>query len=546
MRATVRQEQMGFLSKITGEDRRLAAAREAGKSEIIAKIVKDPTDLLRVISESPMAPFAQATGGPKRPVYIRQDPYKYSSLAHTNPGNRPDQIANTVVVRKLANSYDVARMCIRYLKREVRRVPGKIQPKDPNDRKNTTDQFKKRIREIEAFWHDEGGIGGPGVTFSKFENNILEAVLVDGVYCAYLNKAVTGDLISVLDIDSNTIKPIVDSYGWDPNGPAFQQWIMGIPGETFTWKEMLWYGPESCTWTPTHKAPLEYLISAVTSALRADQWNREWLTDGNVPSDYIALPPEWSVDEIAAYADFFDTMLAGDLSSRRKMKFFPAGSEMGKTNRKDADFGQFEMWLAKRTCGIFGVHPAQLGILDQLPRGDEQDALASVSKLGAAPLFEIRADIYNRVLREMGEPDLEYVNADDDTESSAARGQRLMVGAGGPWMSVNEARAEDGLPPDKDPESAKIRMTGQDANASGNKSKTGSTDGTTVKPRGVDKTARMAMFRWQTKAARALKDGKSLDFNFEHSSLDEETCGLIRQGLERAACEEDIAEAFAI
>lgn len=408
----------------------IAAARETARA---------------LISESPMlgAPLPQVENS-KPALYAFDRPIYYSTPQA--PTRHPDSLISVDMLRRLADTYDVLRSCIQHLKREVLSIPIAITARDDSD---TSEGTKTRIKEASQFFAALGGIGGAGKERAVFEGMVLEDVLVIGAAAVFYQRSRGGGLLEALAVDAATIRPCVDAYGWPgPGEKAYEQWVYGVQVASFTREQLRYAGLPTCarSWTPYFASPVEYLIHVVNSALRADHWNRAWLTDGNTPSDMIALPEEWTPEQIQAWAAYWDNMLAGSTADRQKTKFVPGGSErVGNPTRKDQEFSVFELWLLRRTCAIMGVQPASIGFVGEQYKVTQGESMDATTQFGAGPLLDYRKALYDEMLELLGYSDLECQNAQDADPKKAAEVGEIQIRSG--QRTPNELRKADGLDP---------------------------------------------------------------------------------------------------
>ena len=385
------------------------------------------------------------TGQSPYPLYAFDNPIWYSTPVP--PQRRPGSIVTVQTLRQLADNYDVLRSCIQHLKREVAAVPIQIVAKNEKDNGR---KIKRAIADAEAFFGQDGGLGGVGKRRAHFEGEIIEDISVVGAMAVFYQNARGGQLLEAVAIDAATIRPCVDAFGWPgPGGAVYEQWIWGVLTARFTREQLAYDGIASRSYTPFFASPVEWLINAVNSALRADDWNRRWLTDGNTPSEKLALPEAWTPDMVMQFAAYWDAKLAGDNAERQKTKFVPGGTaKVGSDSRKDQDFQEFELWLLRRTCAMMGVQPASLGFAGEQYKVSQNDSMESTSQFGAGVLLEFRKATYDDMLRRMGYGAmLECQNVTAREEKALERADRNQKLIGAPQKTINEGRKEEGLDP---------------------------------------------------------------------------------------------------
>lgn len=516
-----------LLQRVTTAEEQARVARDE-----MERTRAEVAELKRFIADSPAA--LGATGQGSRPIYVWDQPQRWATPQ--TPRRRPETLISVDDLRRLAEVYDVLRACINHLKREVAAVPIKIVARD----EEAGAAAPARIKEAEAWFETAGGCGGVGCRRDQFEGQLVEDLCVIGAAAVYYDKARNGQPYQAIAIDSSTIRPIVDAYGWQsPTGPAYEQWEQGRPVRTYSRAELYYDGIYPVTFSPYPKSPVEYLIFTITSALYADEWNRRWLTDGTAPADLIAVPETWTVDDIKSYAEWWDATMTGDIRKRAKVKFVPSGmNKLMNPTRHDQDFQEFEHTLALRVCAIFGVSPAAIGRQETLYKVAQHEALSHTSEFGAGVLLKWRDGLHTDMLARRGYPDLICQSVDKSEEDATSRTARLVAACGGPFLTINEARAQDGR--EGIPGGDVLLVSSSSSVRSPDDLMPDETQGaeaaeeTPADARQTEEHAR-ELSQWRKKALARLRDGRSLaDLPFTCHFLPEEDALAVRAQLAAA------------
>jgi hypothetical protein len=363
------------------------------------------------------------------------------------PKRRPGMNISLDVLRQLANSYDVLRSCINHLKREVSRVPISVVPKDLEDNSETT---RKTAKEALEFFTVRGGLGGIKTRRSAFEFQFIEDLCVIGAAAIHFTNRNNGKPYLIEAIDGATIRPVVDTFGHmsiNENAKVYEQWIMGIRVAEFDREELIFDGIYPSTVHPFFESPVYWLAHVIDSALMADMWNHDWLSDGTTVADMIALPENWNIEQIREWSVWWNLMLQGNLKKRQQTKWVPAGSQKVSSNtRKDQEFGEFEKWLMFRTCSLMGVDPSSIGYGTLQFKSAQDSAKRHTSDFGVGVLLSWRTELYNEILERLGYEDFQCVDVNSVEEAKTDRAERnaKLVLAG--IKTINESRADEGLP----------------------------------------------------------------------------------------------------
>ncbi len=196
---------------------------------------------------------------------------------------------------------------------------------------------------------------------------------------------------------------------------------------------------------------------SVNIALRRQIYQLQYYTEGNVPEALIGVPENWNPDQIRQFQAYWDSLNAGDTAERRHAKFVPGG--VAKTFvpvREPAMKDAFDEWLARIVCYVFSVPPSAFtGQVNRATADTAQDVALSE---GMAPLQLWVKHLIDRVLAEdFASPDLEFAwDQDKDTDPAQTASIASDYVRSG-IKSINEVRAELGLPPVKGGEVPKIQ-----------------------------------------------------------------------------------------
>lgn len=528
----------------------IASAAAAEASLATAQIM---TETFRaIVATSPVGQAPMAVGNSPFNVYAYNRPMDFTTPQ--DPNRRPRQVISVDMLRSLADRYDILRACIQHLKREVAAVPIQIVSKDSKD---DSDATKKRIKEAEAFFGMGGGLGGPGKMRGEFEGMCIEDLSVVGSAAIYYAPTLGGKPYEVFAIDAATIRPNVDGFGFPgPGQEVFEQWIYGTKVNGYTRDELNFMGlpTNARSYTPYYASPIEWLVMTVRSALKADEWNAAWLTDGNTPNTLIAAPESWTPTQMREYAEYFDALLAGDSKMRQKAKIVPAGTKAESQSRKDQDFKEFELWLLRRTCAIMGVQPASIGFAGEQYKVSQEDSMDSTSQFGAGVILDWRQAIYDDLLIRLGYDDLEARNVTDREEKATERATRNVALVGGGVKTINEARKDEGLDPIDGGDTlfvpGALRPLDQALAPPEPAPAPGGDPADTKKPAGGAPVKngdqqRVELAQWQRKAENRIRQNKPAAAPFEALSLPVEITERVAGGLHDCKTVADVRTLFA-
>jgi HK97 family phage portal protein len=383
----------------------------------------------------------------------KSNPYRQPQLPASQANffggtkRRSQSQVDAQTLRILSYCYPVARGCITWRKLQVQSHDWKVAPKkDSQNRKK--DVSEKRLSAVSNWLNTRGNLGGNDFNcFEDFVAALLEDLLVLDAVCAYRLPKRNGQTHHVRLVNPETIEIITDDKGWVPAPPqkAFRQVIEGkITGEWST-EEMLYYVANKNTTSQYGMAPLEFLVTTVEQALRAESWNLAWFTKGNIPEGLYQLPPEWTPDQWEAFKTYWDSVIKGNTDARSgNVRFVPGGGNfIDLKNRKDLQFSEMQRWLATLTCIIFGINPTAVGLQGEVYKHAQEGQIDAARLTGSQPDLRLIKRIVDEIIRlDLNEKDVEFlwIELAEQDKKAQAETQRVYVESG--IKSVNEVREE--------------------------------------------------------------------------------------------------------
>ncbi len=405
------------------------------------------------MSESFIARVARGIGtawfGPQAPlppaapseVAGRQFDYPFGfNLAVTPRGNERTGFAE---LRGLADASDLVRLAVETRKDQIERLSWRIRPRGIGG--DSADD--PRIAALTDFFARPDRRNG----WHAWLRLLLEDLLVIDAPTLYRRRNRLGGLWALEVLDGSTIKRLIDDWGRTPAppSPAYQQILKGIPAVDYDVTELI-YAPRNAR---VHKAygfsPVEQVQMAVNIALRRQIYQLQYYTEGNIPEALIGVPESWNPDQIRQFQSYWDSLHLGDTAERRHAKFVPGG--VAKTFvpvREPAMKDAFDEWLARIVCYAFSLPPtAFTGQVNRATAETVQDVAVSE---GLVPLQNWVKQLIDGVIAEdFGAPDLEFAwDADRDIDPAATASIAVSYVQAG-IKTVDEVRAELGLPPMK-------------------------------------------------------------------------------------------------
>lgn len=329
---------------------------------------------------------------------------------------RATEAITFATMRGLADSYDLLRLVIETRKDQITKTKWKIRAKpdaDPTTQDQTTPEQQTRIDYLTGFFERPDGVQ----KWRPWLRSLLEDTFVIDASTLYKRRNRGGNLIALEQLDGATIKVVIDDWGRTPQPfmqggailypPAYQQNLSGLPAVNYSVRDVL-YRPYN---KRVHKAygysPVEQILATVNIAMRRQQFQLSYYTEGNIPEALIGTPQGWTPEQIVAFQTAWDAMFTGNLAQRRHAKFVPGDVGKSFVPTKEPDLkNPMDDWLARIVCFAFSISPQQL--VTMMNRATAQTSDTQAKEEGIEPLKEFVKEIIDDVIEtDFMSPDLE-------------------------------------------------------------------------------------------------------------------------------------------
>lgn len=274
----------------------------------------------------------------------------------------------------VSNSFDLCRIAIEMRKNQIVNRPWLIRVKEQPGEK------KKQRLEREAKTPNVGRIQQllkypDGYhPFDKWIRMWVEQLLVFDAPCVYPVRNLLGDIFQLRIISGATITPLIDQQGFVPSppSPAFQQIILGIPTSNLRAgggpqdENVLKLTTDELIYSPMNPrvdsrwgfGPVEQIITTLSIASNRQTFLRDFYTSGNVPEGLLQMPESWTSQQIKDFQNWFDSMLSGNLSKRRRLIMVPDSKKGAQFSKTEALTDNTDEYLIRVVFGCFGLSPS--------------------------------------------------------------------------------------------------------------------------------------------------------------------------------------------
>ena len=447
--------------------------------------VSDPLPRNQVLANVPFAPgmpLIPSSLNPLNPLTGRPDPRRYEYQVAQNINVTETKLVPFKTLRAAADQIDILRRCIEVRKAKITGLSWDINLSEEATERiiaesggdhlqaqaKAREQFAPEIARIRKFWETPDPQNG--LSFVDWLSMAMEEIDVLDAWAIWPQTTVGGEIRGFQILDGSTIKPLLDDRGMRPEpstGPAFQQILYGFPrsefqagiddeaadGE-FDSDELAYFVRTRRTNSVYGFSPVERSLPLADIYLRRQQWIRGEFTDGTMPKSYLELPETtvMTPDQIRSYENIYNDDLSGQTAQRNRLRILPPGGKLSfDVGYSDKFSDAMDNYLISSITGHFGVLPSEIGFNGSGSLGAsgiQQGESESAEGIGIIPTARwISEMISNLSHRWLGMPrELEFKLAPSErtnTEASAKRDDIRMRSGG---ITVNESRAEQGLP----------------------------------------------------------------------------------------------------
>lgn len=350
---------------------------------------------------------------PDRPVRV----WDFPVSTNTNITPRVGESIDFNQLRELSYGHVMTRLCIETRKDQIESVEWVVRPRDPD---NATAELENRALALTDFFAMPDG----ETPFATWVRELIEEVLVIDAPAVEVRYNRGGDIIGLDIIDGSTIKVLVDETGRRPRSPApaYEQIIKGRPWvlledgsrvntddppeRSLTHRELI-YMPRNPRISKVYGfAPVEQIVLTANIGLRRELQQLYYFSEGNIPRGMVNGPDGWTPDQLQHQQEHWDSVFAGNLQSRVRLLWAPAGSKYQAFI--DSPFkDKFDEWLSRIVCYAFSLPPN--AFVERVNRATAETAQEAALSEGLGPLLAwVKRFIDSVIQRRMGHTDLEF------------------------------------------------------------------------------------------------------------------------------------------
>ncbi len=245
------------------------------------------------------------------------------------------------------------------------------------------------------------------------------------------------------------MSPVVDSDGvivewkrvWNVNARQFTK--------VYPSSEVLYFNLPNPFNISDAYSPLQGIYEWVETENNATDWNRNFFENNATPSLILKAQNAISLNIVERLRESFISAFQG-IRNSHKVGVLPSGVEIEKLQEsmKDMDFATLDERYQNKILAAFKVPKSRLGITTDVNRANAEASFYIYAKQAIQPQMERIVNTINAGLTMMYGKDLILGFVSPVPDDSKAQLEEVKAGlANQPYMTVNEARAMQGLEP---------------------------------------------------------------------------------------------------
>lgn len=339
----------------------------------------------------------------------------------------------------------------------------KQQPGEPNAKYDKRQASDSRLSKLSEMFKKPDGVW----PWKKWLRMLIEDGLVIDAQCIYKERDLKRRIASLRVIDGATVNRCVTEQGFLPPPPsvAYQQIMYGLIWADMTTDDLTYIMRNPRSWKRYGYSVVEQCLTHLVIAIRQQSFVEKYFTDGNMPEALCFLPSDLPIDRVREIQGYIDSILAGDLSKRRRLTFLPGYGGSGSNTKPNIIFPKEVLlkdplmdWLFQLFCYKVGVSPqAMLRMMNRATAATSQE---TSEEEGLEPkIGEVQDMIDSIVQDDLGYKDIEF-RARQRRETDIlkqAQVDQIYVNAGIKWR--NEIRENLGLDADPSPQASQLTIT---------------------------------------------------------------------------------------
>lgn len=340
------------------------------------------------------------------------------------------------------SNVELVRLAVETRKDQIENLDWQVRPVGDKRRRSFL-QDDPRIAALHKLFRKPDG----ATPFGSWLRKLLDDLLVLDAPTVERRRNGLGEIVALDVVDGSTIKLLIDETGRIPLDPlpAYQQVIKGRIWANLTTEDLI-YSPRNVR--PGHIygfGPVEQIIVTINTLIQRQASQLSYFTAGNVPQGIINAPAGWGADQLKAFQTWFDSILEGNVASKRKLIWTPEGAKYQAFTESPIK-DEFDEWLARIVCYAFSLPPT--AFIRQMNRSTSESDQSRSHDEGLAPLKLWVKRLMDGIIQDdFGYEELEFAFLSSESMDPAVRSEvhdRMLRNGS---MTLDESREGNGRDP---------------------------------------------------------------------------------------------------
>ena len=295
-----------------------------------------------------------------------------------------------------------------------------------------------------------------GDSFRSFIEPIVEDLLVLDQGCIEVEATVGAHLGMKLDPIANLWAKDGGAIAFDANWDGsdlekpryFEYNSEGKLVAQYKTDELVAMIANPVTYSPLGLSPLEVLAETIEADLAAAAYNAKNVMQA-APPGIIDLGEGIRAEQVDAFKSYWEAEISGQaqvaiVGGGKGVKWTPLGA-----SNRDMQFMEWQVYLARKICAVFGVQPQDIGISFDVNKSTAEVGAAFTADNGIAPLLDLIAEYITREIVWRYDKNLRFAYTELGRSSQSAMAEYYKAALSGmPWLRLNDAlreRGQDGI-----------------------------------------------------------------------------------------------------
>lgn len=350
--------------------------------------------------------------------------------------------ANVQLFRHWSEHSEWVRAAINVRKTQVSAAEWDIMPFDPS--RPTSQALKDKIKSR----FDRPNPAAD--SFRSFIEPIIEDILCLDAGVVEKVRTLRDEVAQLWPVDGGKIR--VNGL-WDGGDEHRYYWYPdGFLRAAFKNEDIVYIMANPATYRPVGLSPLETLKLTIDAELSGHTYNHRQVTQA-APDGMLDLGEGARPEQVEGFKSYWSNEVAGRgamafIGGTRNAKFIPF-----RASNRDMQFLEWQIYLVRKICAVFGLSPQDLGLTFDVNRSSGQVQQENTEDRGIRPLLALIQDYMTREIvwdEGFGGPDnnlaFRFTRLNLRDTLNQAQVQKIQL-AGLPTRSINEVRKEQGLEP---------------------------------------------------------------------------------------------------